>query len=70
MKINYIVNYGVDNRHIFESKPFTLYRDAKRFYKSLDWEKWGAGNITKLEDGDGGPFGPAKITIKENYYIR
>lgn len=70
MKINYIVNYGVDGRHLFEAKPFTLYRDAKRFYKSLDREKWGAGNITKIEDGSGGGFGPTNVTIKENYCIR
>lgn len=44
----YIVQYGVDNSHMCEFSEFKLYRDAKRFYESLDAVKYSAAVCYKL----------------------
>lgn len=68
MKVNYIVNYGVTARHLFENKTFEFYRDAVKFYNDLDREKWGAGNVVKLET-DGSPYDPPKVIKKLEYIV-
>ena len=35
LSIDYIVNYGITSRHLFETESFPLLRDAKKFIKDL-----------------------------------
>lgn len=45
----YILNYGVNNSHMTETKTFTLYRDAVKAYNDLDCGTWKAATVEKLE---------------------
>tara|TARA_Y100001951_G_C11298063_1_gene277502 strand:- start:33086 stop:33319 length:234 start_codon:yes stop_codon:yes gene_type:complete len=61
--MNYVVNYGVNWSHRrYENKAFHHYRNAVKFYKSLDKSIWKAGEIVKLVGN--GLFEPADVLIK------
>jgi|TARA_R100000750_G_C2335559_1_gene91936 hypothetical protein len=57
---NYIVNYGVDSRHLFENKSFSLLRDSKVFITSIPGV-FKAYNLVKVIDR--GAFNPVDIKI-------
>jgi len=67
MKINYIVNYGVDFTHRnMNAKTFEKYKDALDFYQRIlntPMDTWKVGEILKVESQ--GKYEPAKITLKK-----
>jgi len=67
MKINYIVNYGVDFTHRnMNSKTFEKYQDALEFYRQIlntPMDTWKVGEILKVESQD--KYEPAKLTLKK-----
>lgn len=44
----YTVQYGINNSHMCEFESFKLYRDAKKFYESLDVNRFKAAICYKV----------------------